>query len=91
MKLFLWLNNGSESDFTDRYNCIMPNSSNAHDGGIVVLAKSEEEAIKLINDYTRNVDIREDKEECDGGTIDTKPVIIPIDKKGVVLYCDGDC
>jgi len=91
MKLFLWLNDRSDSDFTDKYNCVMPNSSNAHDGGIVVLAESEEEAINLTKQYTRNCDIRKLKEDYFDEKIDTKPVIIPLDKKGIVLFCNGNC
>lgn len=90
LKLFLWMNGLSDSDFADATNCIMPNSSNAHSGGVAVLAESEEEAVNLIMKHTRNVDIREKKIE-EYEAIDTRPIVIPLDQKGVVIYCDGDC
>ena len=91
MKLFLWSNETEQSDFGEKINCVMPNSSNAHSGGVVVLAETEEEAIKLLKEYTRNVDIRECKTDYYNEEIDTNPFIIPLDKKGVVLFCDGNC
>ena len=71
----------------------MPDSSNAHSGGCVVLAETEEEAIELLKKYTGEADLRERKTDDydDGEPINTKPVLVPLEQKGVVLYCDGDC
>jgi len=92
MKIFLWSNGVSGSDFTEATNCVMPNSSNAHSGGCVVLAETEEEAIELLKKYTEKTDLRERKDNYeDGEPIDTKPVLVPLEQKGVVLYCNGDC
>lgn len=92
MKIFLWANGVSESDFTDVINCVMPDSSNAHSGGCVVLAETEEEAIELLKKYTGKADLREKTDNYESAEpIDTKPVLVPLEQKGVVLYCDGDC
>lgn len=92
MKIFLWTNESQQSDFTDSINCVMPKSSNAHSGGCVVLAETEEEAIEILKSYTQGVDLRQEKTNVDyDEEINTKPILVPLDKKGVVLYCDGDC
>jgi hypothetical protein len=106
LKLYLWKNSESTSDFTDRANVNMPESSNAHSGGIVVLAESEEDAVELVKPYTRRgmshvdgkyvknppIDIRTcNWDMFSDDPLDTSPVEIPIDKRGVVIYASGDC
>ena len=92
LNIYLWLNGSSESDFTDKMNIAMP-GSNAHSGGIVVLAEDEEEARKLATEH-----IGLDPLECHGldefdmvEVEDTKPIVINLDKKGVVIFDDGAC
>lgn len=90
MKLWLWKNGSSDSDFSDTTNITMPESSDAHSGGIVVLAETKEEAIKLTEKYIgkepiRYYDVFEDKEG------NSEPIEIPLDKKGVVIFARGDC
>lgn len=87
MKLFLWLNQNSKSDLTYEYteNFFAHDSSNAHSGGAVVLAENENEAFELLKKANQGVDMRDEKIE------ESKPIEIPFDKKGVVIFCDGDC
>ena len=95
MKIFLWSNMSGQTDFANYgsdVNIAMPNSSNAHSGGIVVIAETLEKAIELAKKYTEGkspVDCNEDF--CNDEKLDTKPIVLNIDKEGVVLYCDGDC
>ena len=90
-KLYLWLNNSSESDFTDKPNIIMPNGSNAHSGGVVVLAESIDEAAELTQKHLGydprkcGIDSEMDVE------VNTSPIVIDLDKKGVVFHGNGDC
>ena len=63
MKIFIWKNGNSDSDFCPDENINMEEnlkghegdypSSNAHSGGIVILADNEEEAIKLFIEYVK--------------------------------------
>lgn len=87
------MNHSSESDFGDERNVRMPHSSNEHSGGVVVLAENEEEAIEMVKKHSEEIDIREYKEDdyYIDSEIDTSPIIIELDKKGVILYADGDC
>jgi len=57
-----------------------------------VLAETEEEAIELLKQYTGGADLRGKTDDYDHEEpIGTKPVLVPLEQKGVVLYCDGDC
>lgn len=92
MKLYLWLNSSAESDFTGQANIIMPNGSNAHSGGVVVLAESIEEAAELAKKYLGS-DPRDccDEGNAEGEAANAAPVVIDLDKKGVVIHASGAC
>lgn len=80
MKLFVVENGKATSDFEvkDDFEVVEPSySSNAHSGGAVVLAETEEEARALITKHVENW----------VGTLTE----ISLDKSGVILYADGDC
>jgi hypothetical protein len=86
MKLYLWKNVNADSDFLNTENIRMPcGSSDCHSGGIVVLANDINEAVELIKKYTNGFDISKDIENI------AAPVIIDLEKSGVVIYCSGDC
>jgi hypothetical protein len=94
LKLFLWKNSESLSDFTEKTNIDMPESSNAHSGGTVVIAESKEEALELLKPYIKNDkgEVEEWHLFADNKTIvNPEPVVLSFDKKGIVIYCSGDC
>jgi hypothetical protein len=92
MKLFLWTNGISESDFADTTNIKMPESSDQHSGGIVVLANDMEEAIKIAKTYPKKPDYLDEEDEWKPWDEDPKdPIVIDLDKPGVIIYCSGDC
>ncbi len=91
MKLFLWKNDRSESG-VEQYlnNFYHKDSSNAHSGGCVVLAENEEEAFQLLKEYNDDFDMRNETDRWDENN-NPRPIEIPLDKKIMVLFCDGDC
>lgn len=100
MKLYLWKNSASETEI-DGLGCCnanikMPDSSNAHSGGIVILANDIDEAVKLAKKYTGGVDPRDccDIGEDELPNLNAAPAIIELNdfiKPRVILYCDGNC
>jgi hypothetical protein len=104
MKIFIWNNGNSYSDFcTDRNISMEENlkgyeddypSSNSHSGGIVILAENKEEAIKLlIESYSKSQKWDKDfnKEYFEKRFREVTPVEIGLDKKGIILFAKGDC
>lgn len=97
MKLYIWNNGGSTSDFQPECNVDMGQvqdySSDAHSGGIVVLAESLEQACELA---VKNLQEGGDycpTERADGYKylLTTTPAIVELDKPGLVLYASGNC
>jgi hypothetical protein len=85
IKLFAVQNGNSESDFKLNEDFVC-GGSNAHSGGVVVLAENLKEAEKLVREAI-NKDDGYSLEESTVGTLKE----IKLDKKGLVIFSDGDC
>jgi len=92
MKIYIWNNGNSDSDFIDYENInmddILDYSSNAHSGGIVVLAKSKKEAIDKIIGIMKETEYEAMARES---LLKSDPVVINMKTSGVVLFANGDC
>jgi len=69
----------------------MPDSSDCHSGGVVVLAESRDHAIELVKKYTKDVDPTLNNKNYYGDKFSTEPVVLELNKPGVIIYCNGDC
>ena len=82
MKIFAVTNGKSGSDFGLNEDW-KPPGSNAHSGGLVILAETLEEAIKIAEPLVKDSFYK----ETSIGTLKE----VSLEKAGVVLECDGNC
>lgn len=75
MKIYLWKNEGTRTDFSS-----VDNLPADHSSCLVVLAETKERAIKLGKEFIETNDRLSDN-----------PVELEIDKEGIIAYADGDC
>jgi len=85
LKLFAVSNGNSESDFALNEDMVC-GGSNAHSGGAIVVAKNIKEAEKMILKQIKE----DDSYDSENGVVGVLKEI-KLNKKGVVLFADGDC
>jgi hypothetical protein len=80
MKLYIWKNNRTDSDFVDDDTYLVASryvealNEPDHSACMVILAENEEEAKKIAGDYVKG-----------------KPIEVGLDKSGVIVDATGEC
>jgi hypothetical protein len=80
MKLYIWKNNRTSSDFVEEDTYLIKSRYSEelrepdHAACMAILAKNEEEALKIA-----------------GGYVKGKPIEVSLEKSGLVVDADGDC